>query len=314
MVSKGTTAAAYAMLCIIWGSTWLAIKVGLEGAPVFLSAALRFVVASAALLVVAALLRSRFPRTRQEWSLVVLVGVVLFTLDYALIYWGESEGVESGLSAILFATFVFQTMVFAHAMLPRERLTLRKLAGGGVAFAGILLIFRGHLGTAGLGLFLPMLAIVLSATCASISSVAVKRWGQDADPVSFTAAAMVVGTAGLIALSLGSGERWFVPTWPGGIGAILYLALAGSVVTFVTYWWLLKRIEATSMSYIAMVTPIVAVLLGYTLGNEVLDPVALGGAAVTLGGIYFAVSRRPAAWLRGLVAPEVATAPPNPRK
>ncbi len=158
-----------------------------------------------------------------------------------------------------------------------------------------------------------MLAIVASATCAAASNVVVKRWGHDLDPISFTAVSMVVGMLGLLALSAAAGEPWGIPSWPEGIGAILYLGLAGSVVTFVAYWWLLKRIEATSMSYIAMITPIVAVLLGVSLAGEVLDPMALGGAALTLGGIYVAVSKRTASWLRALVAPEAATAV-GPRK
>jgi drug/metabolite transporter (DMT)-like permease len=298
------------MLCAVWGSTWLAIRIGLEGAPPFLAAALRFVLAFVVLLPVMAWRRSKLPRGRTEWGLVAFVGVVLFTLDYGLIYWGENNGVESGLSAILFATFVFQTALFAQALLANERLSLQKLAGIGLGFTGILLIFRGQLATAGLDKLLPMLAIVLSATCAAISSVATKRWGHDTDPISFTALSMGVGAVGLAALSLAAKEPWAAPAWPEGILAIVYLALAGSVVTFVTYWWLLKEIEATSASYIAMVTPIVAVFLGFTVGNEVLDPLALVGTAITLAGIYLAVSRRLAAWARRRPA-GAAPDPPN---
>lgn len=89
----------------------------------------------------------------------------------------------------------------------------------------------------------------------------------------------------------------------------MYLALAGSVVTFVTYWWLLKKIEATSASYIAMITPIVAVFLGVTVGSEALDPLAIVGAAVTIRGIYLAVSRRLAAWANGRTVGAAADPP-----
>src|SRR3970040_2679560 len=97
---------------------------------------------------------------------------------------------------------------------------------------------------------------------------------------------MGTGAIALAAVSLLAGEPWGVPAWPEGIGAIVYLALAGSVVTFVTWVWLLKRLEATTMSYVAFVTPIVAVLLGVAVGEELLDPLILGGAAGTLAGIY----------------------------
>ncbi len=304
------------MLCGIWGSTWLVIKIGLLGAPAFLGAALRFVVASGTLLVIAAMLRSTLPRTRTDWGLVLFVGFVLFSADYGLIYWGENNGVESGLSAILFATMPLQTVLMAHGLLRSERLTVQRVVGVAIGFGGILIIFHSELGGAGVEKFFPMFAIVLSATCASIATVAVKRWGHEADPVSFNAFAMGAGAVVLTVVSLAARETWSVPSWPEGIGSILYLALAGSVATFVTFLWLLKRIEATSMSYIALITPIVAVFLGVSLGNEGLDPLIFVGAAVTLVGIYLSTSKRAAAWARDVtgwgVVPEEPTAPESP--
>jgi drug/metabolite transporter (DMT)-like permease len=280
------------MLCVIWGSTWLAIRIGLLGAPPFLAATLRFVVASLTLGVLAIAFRSRWPANRTEWALVLFVGIVLFTLDYGLIYWGENNGVESGLSAILFATLPLQTALAAKALLPGERLTAQKLAGIAIGFGGIVLIFRGQIGTAGTEKAVPMLALVLAASCAAVATVALKRWGHATDPITFNAGSMAVGTVCLAALSLGAREPWRAPSWPEGIGAILYLALAGSVVTFITWNWLLKGVEATSLSFIALVTPITAVLLGASLGNETFDAIDLLGATIVLGGIYVSVSRR----------------------
>ena len=313
MVDRLRIGALYAMLCGIWGSTWLAIRIGLAGAPPFLAAALRFALAFAVLVPVVVWRRSRLPRGRTEWALIAFVGVVLFTLDYGLIYWGESGGVGSGLAAILFATFVFQTALFAHVLLASEKVTAQKVVGIGIGFAGILVIFRGELSTAGPEKFLPMLAIVLSATCAAISSVATKRWGRETDHISFTALSMGIGGAGLFALSAAAGEPWSVPSWPEGILAIIYLALAGSVVTFVTYWWLLKQVEATTASYIAMITPIVAVFLAFTVGRETFDVFALGGAAVTIAGIYVSTSKRLASWRRS-GSPDSAVADPDPQE
>src|SRR5437660_12410792 len=96
--------AAFAMLCVIWGSTWLAIRIGLQGAPPFLAATLRFLLASITLAVLAIVFHSKWPANRTEWALVVFVGLVLFTADYGLIYWCENNGDERGLCAILSAT------------------------------------------------------------------------------------------------------------------------------------------------------------------------------------------------------------------
>src|SRR5947209_1000211 len=179
--------AAFAMLCVIWGSTWLAIRIGLQGAPPFLAATLRFLLASITLVVLAIVFRSKWPANRTEWALVVFVGIVLFTADYGLIYWGENNGVESGLSAVLFATFPFQTALVANAFLRAERLTVQKLGGISLGFGGVLVIFRVQVGAAGLQRAFPMVAIVLGATCAAFATVAIKRWGHDTDPVTFNA-------------------------------------------------------------------------------------------------------------------------------
>lgn len=292
MATRFVRAAAFAMLCVIWGSTWLVILIGLRGAPPFLAATLRFLVASITLGVLAVAFRSKWPANRMEWALVVFVGLVLFTADYGLIYWGENNGVESGLSAILFATFPLQTAILATAFLREERLTLQKLGGIAVGFGGILVIFRGQIGTAGFEKAFPMVAIVLSATCAAAATVAIKRWGHGTNPVTFNAGAMAVGTATLAIVSLVARETWRVPSWPEGIGAILFLGLAGSVVTFVTWQWLLKTSEATSLSFVALITPITAVLLGATVGSETFDGVDLFGSAIVLAGIYISMSRR----------------------
>src|SRR2546427_4011490 len=185
MATRLARGAAFAMLCVIWGSTWLAIRIGLQGAPPFLAASLRFIVASITLVILAIAFRSKWPSNRTEWTLVVIVGLVLFTADYGLIYWGENNGVESGLSAILFATLPLQTALVANALLEQERLTLQKLLGIALGFGGVLVIFRSQIGSAGLEKAFPMLAIVLSSSCAALSTVAVKRWGHGTDPVTF---------------------------------------------------------------------------------------------------------------------------------
>src|SRR2546421_909142 len=189
MATSSTRSAAFAMLGLIWVSTWLAIRCGLEGAPPFLSASLRFAVAAIVLVLLAAIFRSKWPQNRTEWALVGFVGIVLFTADYGLIYWGENNGVLSGLSAILFATFPLQTALVANAFLKAERFTVQKLLGIGVGFGGVVLIFRSQLGTAGPGQALPMLSIVLAATCAAFATVTGRRSGPDTATVIFYAAA-----------------------------------------------------------------------------------------------------------------------------
>src|SRR3989454_10097525 len=112
-----------------------------------------------------------------------------------------------------------------------------------------------------------MLSIVLGATCAAFATVAVKRGGHDTEPISFNAASMAVGAAALAGVSLIARQPWAVPTWPQGLGAVLYLAIAGSVVTFVAWQWVLKEMQATVLSYIALRIPVVAVRPRAVLGH-----------------------------------------------
>lgn len=288
---RASVAGVFVLLCVIWGSTWLAIKLGVEAVPTFLAAALRFALAAAVLLGLAAALRRPLPRLRSEWAVVGLVGVVLFVGDYGLVYWGEANGVASGLTAVLFATMPMVTAIAAHALLPREGLTARKLAGIFVGFAGIAVIFRGQIADAGFGSFFPMLAIVGGAACAGVSTASIRRWAQSLDGLVFNGLAMAIGAAGLSAVSLASGERWASPSWPNGLAPILYLSLVGSVVAFVAYHWLLHHMEATHVSLILLITPIVALALGYAAASETIDALDGIGTAITLAGLYLASSR-----------------------
>lgn len=313
MNRRAAYGSAFALLCAIWGSTWFAIKVGLESTPVFFAASFRFALAAAVLAVVTLVFRAHLPRNRTEWALAAFVGVVLFTGDYGLIYWAEANGVPSGLTAVLFATMPLQTAIAAHALVKDEPLSRQKLAGIGLGFLGIVLIFRGQMSASGVGLLLPMIAVVLAATCGGVVTAAERRWGRSLDPVGFNVIAMAIGAPLLAILSLASGERWSIPPWPAGLGALLYLALAGSVVTFVIWNWMLRTVPATSMSFVTMITPIVALFLGAVLAQEGLEPLDVIGTAVVLLGIFLASSRRVGLWVRGLLPRNASRAPEGKR-
>src|SRR2546428_745026 len=187
-------------------------------------------------------------------------------------------------------SFTGSAALVANAFLKAERFTVQKLLGIGVGFGGVVLIFRSQLGTAGPGQVLPMLSIVLAATCAAFATVAVKRWGHDTEPISFNAAAMAVGAAGLATVSLITREPWGIPTWPQSLRAILYLAIARSVVTVVALPWLLKEIQATTLSYIALIIPIVAVFVCAAPPDETLDMIGPAGAPLFLPRVIISSS------------------------
>ena len=280
--------AIYVMLCLIWGSTWLVIKVGYGGLGPFNVAALRFLIASIVLAPIVPLFRASWPSTRTEWTLVVWVGLVLFAADYGLIYWGE-QFLDSGLTSILFALLPLVTIGFAHLYVPGDRITGRKLAGSVLAFGGIVALFgdRVRLDPAGLG---PMLAIVTSTVCAAAAGVATKRHGGNLHPASLNAPAMLIGAAALGAASLAAGDGLALPLDAPTWSAIVYLAIAGSVITFLGYFTLLKSWSVTSLSFISVFTPAIALFLGFVFLDERPTISSGAGAAMILGGVALALS------------------------
>jgi drug/metabolite transporter (DMT)-like permease len=280
--------ALYALLCVIWGSTWLVIKVGYGGLGPFNVAALRFLVAGAVLAPIVPLFGARWPRGAVEWTLVAWIGLVLFAADYGLIYWAE-QYLESGLTAILFATLPLITIAFAHVYVPGDRITGRKLAGTLLAFGGVVALFGDHV-TLDAGKTGPMAAIIASAVCAAAAGVASKRHGGALHPAALNAPEMMVGAAALAVASFGAGDGFQLPRDAATWGAILYLAIAGSVVTFLIYFSLLKTWSVTSLSFISVFTPAIALLLGFIFLDERPTPWTLVGTVLILAGVTLALT------------------------
>jgi drug/metabolite transporter (DMT)-like permease len=280
--------ALYVLLCVIWGSTWLAIKVGYGGLGPFNVAGLRFLIAGLVFVALVPLFRARWPRGRSEWILVTFVGVVLFGIDFGLIYWGE-QFLDSGLTAILFATLPLLTIGMAHIYLPGDRITPRKLAGTTLAFLGVVALFGENVRIDPSKAW-PMAAIVLSAACAAAAGVATKRHGAALHPTALNAPAMLIGAAALFLASTIADERIGLPGAAAAWFAVAYLALAGSVVTFLSYFTLLKRLTVTTLSFISVFTPAIALLLGFIFLDERPTLLAGLGAVLILVGVMTALT------------------------
>ncbi len=281
--------AGFVTISIVWGSTWLAIKVGLESISPIFGVAFRFTLAA---LVLYAILRARGERltfTRDTRTVFLVLGVSSFSLPFVLVYWGE-QYVSSGLASILFATYPFVVAAFSHFLLPGERLNAFKIAGPLLGFAGITVIFWSDLSTGSAG-FPGMVAIVLSTILQGISLVVVKRTAKHIPPVQLTLGGMLVSVVLLWAMAFTLEDASALRFDTAGVGSILYLGTFGSVLTFVVYYWLLKRTEALFLSLTALITPILAVLLGALFLDEILGSRVYAGASLVLFGILVANGR-----------------------
>src|SRR5205823_2452116 len=177
------------ILCGIWGSTWLFIKLGLADLPPLTFAGIRFLVAS---LILGALILARgvrWPRSRRDWSLIAIVGLLQFTLNYGLVFWGE-QYIPSGLAAVLQSTFPAFGLVIAHLYLPHERMTAAKVFGVMLGVFGVSIIFSHQLAIAGRMALFGSIALVLSAFFGAYSNVLVKAYARAIDPQVLAAGQM----------------------------------------------------------------------------------------------------------------------------
>jgi drug/metabolite transporter (DMT)-like permease len=288
----------YALLCLIWGSTWLAIKVGLDGVPPFLAAGLRFLLATSLVGLVLAGRRKRFHLTRDDKVCVLSLGLLVFWLDYAAVYWAELR-ISSGLTAILFSTMPLMTSLLSTYWTGSETLGARKVAGILVGVVGTALLFWPHERLGGQQV-LGMLAALIGSLCAAINLVTMKKHGRHSDPFVLNFLGMGVGTACLLAMSVVT-ESWATVTWSrDNVLAIVYLAVFGSVIAFSTYYYLIKRMDATIVSLSTLIIPIVALILGRVFLDEIVTLMSVAGIVTILIGVAIAIV--PGAKSQGAVA------------
>ncbi len=198
---KFAVAAAFVALCVIWSSTWLAIKWGLEDLPPISFAALRFLIAIIALLAVSIGRVPLWPRNRADWVLLGFTGVLMFAVNYGLLFWGELH-VSSGLAAVLQAIIPVAGMAFAHWLLPSEPMRGQRVVGALLAVAGVALICGRLLDHGGIVTFWAGLAIVFGGAGAAFSNVLLKRRALKLAPAMIAAWQMIFGTVPLLSLGL----------------------------------------------------------------------------------------------------------------
>jgi drug/metabolite transporter (DMT)-like permease len=277
------------VVCIIWGTTWLAIKIGLRSIPPMLGASLRFLLASLFLLGLIEFRKVSFARDRTFWNLGILMGLSSFGIPLALVYWG-TQFIPTGLASILFATYPFAVALCSFIMLPDERLSRAKIGGIALGFVGVSVIFSSeHMFQSTFGVE-GMIAIVASSILQAFALVSVKKYGQPYNPVSLNYVGMVIGGVLLAVLSFLLEDHTGIVFNQEAILSLVYLALFGSVITFVTYFWLLKHVEVVLLSLTAFVTPIIAVIAGVVVFQESFTLQMLGGSVLVLAGILVANS------------------------
>jgi drug/metabolite transporter (DMT)-like permease len=277
---------AWLTLCVVWSSTWLAIKIGLRDLRPISFVAIRFLIAIAVLLAVSIGRTRLLPLRRNDYIILALTGVLMFTVNYTLLFWAELH-VSSGLAAVLQATIPIFGMIFAHWMLPDEPLRLQRLAGAIIALGGVAVICGRLLGFNGPLAFWGGVGVVIGAASAAFANVLVKARSIQLAPAMLAAWQMIFGIAPLLVLGLavdGNPARFH---WTAmALFCLLYLAVIGSALAFLLLYWLLPRLTVAQLQSISLITPPGAVMLGWLLGGETFPVSSLLGAAFVLTGVW----------------------------
>jgi drug/metabolite transporter (DMT)-like permease len=291
---KWPAVAAFATLCVIWSSTWLVIKIGLIDLPPISYAALRFLFAFAVLVLVSVGRVPLLPKNRSDWTLLAFTGVLMFSINYGLLFWGELH-VSSGLAAVLQAMIVIFGLGFAHFLLPAEPIRGQQIAGAALAVGGVALICGRLFDHGGMMAFWGGLAVLIGGAGAAFSNVLLKRRAMQLAPAMLAAWQMIFGAVPLFSLGLiveGSPLHFH---WTGrAFLCLLYLALVGSALAFLLLYWLLPRMPVNNLQTISLITPPGAVAIGWLLGGETFSVWSLLGGALVLAGVWMIFQKKTA--------------------
>ncbi|AFK19765.1 EamA family transporter [Haloferax mediterranei ATCC 33500] len=279
--------ALFATLAVLWGTSFMAIEVGLDVLPPALFAALRYDVAGAVLFVYGLLAAEDWrPRGRDEWIVVAVGGALLIGAHFALLFSGQRY-VTSGVAAIVLSLSPVLTPLFAFSMLPEERLDAFGFLGVFLGLAGTVVIALSS-GSVG-GQLIGVVLLFLAAASWAFGSVLVKRLPGNPPVVPMQAWMMLLGSGMLHIVSpiLGEPGLSTVEWSPLVVGSLLFLAVLCSAVGFIIYFVLLDRIGAVEISLVNYAVPIVAAVSGWVFLDEHIGPATISGFFLILTGFAF---------------------------
>ena len=303
MQSNLKTVGIFLLTCLIWGSTWLGIRIGLESTPPIIAAGYRFTLAGILIYSVTVVRGIKIQTDKTAIRLYIAMAVFSFVFPYGLIYWAE-QFVPSGLTAVLYAIYPFSIALFTIIMIPSEKISMNKLAGMIVSFTGLYVIFSDSF-TGNLNNYVTgMIVVILSALMQSAIAVSIKKYGNHLHSLAMNFYPMIIAGIVLTIYGIISGVQSFhnspslPPDWIEkvfgvfnfkALFSIFYLALFGSLITFTCYYWLLKRVNIIIVSLITFITPVIALFLGWLFYREELSVHQSLGCVLVLTGLLISI-------------------------
>ena len=277
----------YIIICLIWGSTWLVIRIGLDSLTPMFSAGFRFLIASIIIFVIIKFRKESFPKDVLAIKLYIFMGIFSFAIPFWLVYWAE-QFIPSGLASVLFGAFPFSVFIFSWIFLKNEEVDFFKILSVILGFVGVLIIFSDNLNFNLNNQFWGLLAVLISAIMQGFVAVVLKKYAGYLNSFTMNAYPLLIAGISLLLLSYFTEDLTNLSLNIPSILSILYLASFGTIVTFTIYYWLLKRMNVVVLSLSSFITPIIAIFLGWIILNEKLSDKVLFGSLLVLMGILFA--------------------------
>ena len=277
----------YIVICLIWGSTWMAIRIGLDSMPPVTGAGIRFILASVFVVAILRFMDIKIQTDSDSLKLYLMMSVFAYIFPFAFVYWGEKY-VTSGLASILFASFPFFVAVFSRMAKLSEKINAYSLIGIIIGFVGILIIFSNDISLKIDMNILGMGAILVSAVMQAWVAVVIKKKGKHLNPLAMNFIPIIFAGFILTIYGVAFEDISNAKFDTKAIVTITFLAMFGTVIAFTTYYWLLKKMNVVILSLSSFITPIIAVTLGWIFLDEQLNDRTFLGSLFVLIGILFA--------------------------
>ena len=265
----------------------MAIRIGLDSLTPIFSAGLRFSSAAVFVFLMMKFRKITLQKDLHSVKLYLILGFFSFIIPYGLVYWGE-QFIPSGLTSIIFAVMPFFVILFSKIFIPESAVGRDQILGSVIGFGGIVIIFSEDLIMDVSGYLLGMLAVLLSASIQGWIAVHLKKYGGQLNPLAMNFVPLVIAGISMTVFGFFLEDRtnWLFNA--NAIGSILYLGFFGTSIAFTIYYWLMKKINVVLLSLSTLITPIIAVLIGWLILDEKLSLRELFGSVLVLIGILFA--------------------------
>lgn len=279
-------AAAFATVCVVWGTTYLAIRVAIETVPPLMLTSIRFTIAGGVMLAIARLRGERAPLDRRTLGELALIGLLMVGIGNLAVAWAE-QWVPSGIAALLVATSPFWSAIIERLRPRGERLALRSAFGMLIGFGGVALLVGPSAFSGGVGgkFLLGALAIQVGTFAWQLGSFRGKYQAKHVPLLTSAALQMFFGGAIVGVVGLALGEHAALAFTGKTFAATAYLTVMGSIVAYSAYVYAVAHIRLTKLALYAYINPAIAVIAGWLVLDERLTPLSIAAMAIILGGV-----------------------------